>query len=320
MPKFWLNINKRVLSALVLIALLISAAILVYLFLPLTRRTASTHNVAVKQTTTSSQPKEETKFTFLAFGDSGNGSLQQKQIAKLLLSYNAPVTLHTGDNAYQSGTAEEVQKNVLEIYKDLFAKTHFYPSLGNHDYATKKAQPFLDAFELPGNERYYFFTYQNSLFIALDSNDPLNETPNQMLPWLEDTLKTNTVGKDWVIVYFHHPPYNSGLEHGNDLRVQTKIVPILEKYNVDLVLTGHEHSYQRTCPIRENKCVSEGIVYIVTGGGGGSLYKLGNPQWFTIKQDMVYHFVVGELSHCSLNLTAIDINSTEIDNYSKSKC
>ncbi len=319
MPKLSPKLKNPSLIIFSTILLLGAFSVLVNLFFPLATPKPEM-KVRAKQSTVSADLNKETKFDFLVFGDSGTGSVEQRKLANLMVNQNARLALHTGDVAYGEGTEGQVQTNVLEVYKELFAQTTFYPVLGNHDSLTNSGQPLLNAFTLPGNERYYSFAYGKNLFIALDTNDSLDASPNHMLPWLEDTLATQAVNKDWVVVYFHHPPYNSGTVHGSDQRVLKKIVPILEKYNVDIVFSGHEHSYQRTCPIRQNTCLQNGIVYIITGGGGAPLYKLGNPQWFTAKQERVYHFVSVELTSCQLTLKAIDINQALIDDYTKSKC
>ena len=84
------------------------------------------------------------EFTFISFGDSGNGSREQKSLAELITSQNPDVVIHNGDLAYNSGTYKEIENNVLSIYQELFIKTKFYPSLGNHDYLTENGKPFVD--------------------------------------------------------------------------------------------------------------------------------------------------------------------------------
>lgn len=263
---------------------------------------------------------KEVKSTFVAFGDSGTGSDEQKVLAKLMVNQNPDVTIHTGDLVYPRGGYEEMQKNVLDIYLELFEKTKFYPSLGNHDYLTENGQPFVETFSLPGNERYYYFHFKNALFIALDSNAPLDSEPNKMIPWLEKTLVRESKKAMWIFVYFHHPPFSTGAVHANDLRVQEKIVPILEKYKVDVTFSGHEHNYQRSCEILKNNCVEDGVMYIVSGGGGAPLYELGKPAWFTKKQVSRHHFVKGEVVGCRLTIKATGINENILDSVSISKC
>jgi len=259
------------------------------------------------------------KIKFLVFGDSGSGSNEQKILARLMEKESPDLILHTGDLAYERGTPMELKEKALFIYQKLFDQASFYPVLGNHDYLTQNGQPFLDIFKLPGNERYYFFSVGKNLFIALDSNALLDEAPNKMLSWLEQTLSRNVTSYQWVFVYFHHPAYSTG-SHGSDKRVQDKIVPILEKYSVDMVFSGHDHNYQRTCEIKQGKCENGGIVYLVTGGGGKSLYPVGRPDWFTKFQKSVYHFLSVKIENCRLTLETIDLNGAVFDKVEKAKC
>lgn len=257
------------------------------------------------------------KSTFIVFGDSGTGSSEQKQLAALMENYSPNVVIHTGDLAYPIGSFGSIQENVLEVYDKLFSKSSFYPSLGNHDYKTENGKPFVETFDLPGNERFYSFEIGKALFIALDSNKPLDENPSQMIPWLENLLSQTKI--KIRIIYFHHPPYSSG-PHGSEKRILDKLVPIFEKYKVDIVFSGHEHNYQRTCKILQGKCVENGTSYIVTGGGGAPLYKLGKELWFSKIQKSIHHFILGELGECQLNLKAIDINNNIFDKLIIDKC
>src|SRR3989344_2841602 len=217
------------------------------------------------QVATESAKPANNHFSFLVFGDSGSGSPEQKALAKLMAKEDFNFILHTGDLAYQSGSTAEIQANVLDIYKNLLQNHPFYPTIGNHDYGTANAQPYLDTWDLPrqtlneaDQERYYSFDIGNAHFISLDSNTPLNQTDEasntDMFDWLRaDLTKAKAKGAEWTIVYFHHPPFSSGKNHGEDKRVQEKLVPVFEEYGVDLVLGGHEHNYERTCRINLGK-------------------------------------------------------------------
>ena len=131
----------------------------------------------------------------------------------------------------------------------------FFPSLGNHDWYTTNAQPYLDYFTLPGNERYYNFVKGNVNFFVIDSdsNEPDGRDSNSVQAlWLKNALKNSS--SDFNIVYFHHPPYSLG-SHNSDtetelIQMRTNIVPILENKKVDLVLSGHSHSYERSMMIK----------------------------------------------------------------------
>ena len=97
----------------------------------------------------------------------------------------------------------------------------------------------------PGTEAYYSFDYGNIHFIVLDGNSRARPAGGPMLTWLEADLQATTA--DWVIAFWHHPPYSKGLLHDSDVEqreidMRENVLPILEAYGVDLVLTGHSHS------------------------------------------------------------------------------
>lgn len=172
------------------------------------------------------------------------------------------LVLMLGDNAYTSGTDAEYQAAVFDMYPQILRQTVLWPTLGNHDGITADSAtqtgPYYDIFTLPrqgqagglasGTEAYYAFDHGNIHFICLDSNETDRSPAGAMLTWLEQDLIAND--KDWVVAFWHHPPYSHG-SHNSDtetelVEMRRNVVPILEGYGVDLVLTGHSHSYERT--------------------------------------------------------------------------
>ncbi len=168
-----------------------------------------------------------------------------------------------GDNAYTDGTDAEYQKSVFDVHKDLLRQTFLWPAIGNHDTNQSSAPPdsipFLKIFSLPskgevgglssGSEKYYSFDHANIHFVCLDSMTAALRAPGSgMLTWLQADLTANT--RDWLVVYFHHPPYSKG-SHDSDtakeqMDMRANVLPILESHGVDLVLSGHSHSYERS--------------------------------------------------------------------------
>jgi acid phosphatase len=120
--------------------------------------------------------------------------------------------------------------------------------------------------------------------------------------WLEADLTANRL--PWTIVYGHRPPHSSG-EHGDDPGFLTFFVPLLEKHAVDLVLTGHDHHYERFRPIN-------GVTYVVTGGGGRGVRLIGS-QPLSAYAEPVIHLVAIEVENDRLTLHAIDGVGREFD-------
>ncbi len=270
-----------------------------------------------------------TAFRFLALGDSGQGSVAQRQIAARMIQEEVALVLHTGDIAYPDGTFSDFQARYFDIYRDLMKRVPIFPTPGNHEYHTRNAAPYLAMHSVPtegvpaaDRGRYYSFDWGNVHFVSLDSNAPLVNAVNgagRMLDWLENDLQRTR--RFWRVVYFHHAPYALG---GNDndpetreltAMVRQRVLPILEGYDVALVLTGHEHSYQRSWFIRNGTPFTEsgsGTLYITTGGGGGSLYPV-KPSAFLAFGESAYHYLRGEVQGSRLTLRAIRPDGREID-------
>ena len=107
-----------------------------------------------------------------------------------------------------------------------------------------------------GGKLYYTFTPKSNIrFFAFESTYP---EPEQ-IRWLEKELAASN--DDWKIVFFHHPLYSSGERHGSDFRLREVLEPLFLKYNVSVVLNGHDHFYERIKP-------QHGVYYFVSGSAG----------------------------------------------------
>jgi hypothetical protein len=169
------------------------------------------------------------------------------------------VWLMLGDNAYDFGRDEEYQSAVFDTYRSFLRDTLLWSTIGNHEtYATAGEPPYFDIFTLPkngeagglpsGTESYYSFDYANIHFVCLDSMRSSRRPGSPMLKWLADDLASTA--QMWIIAFWHHPPYSKG-SHNSDVEVELvemrqNVLPILEDAGVDLVLSGHSHSYERS--------------------------------------------------------------------------
>jgi Calcineurin-like phosphoesterase len=193
---------------------------------------------------------------FVVVGDTGTGTAQQDQLAKIMLQYRQAFpfefVLMMGDNMYGSDKAVDYKTKFENIYRPLLdQKVKFYAALGNHDDSNQR---FYEFFNMEGQE-YYRFTKGNVSFYALNSN----YMDKKQLDWLEEKLAADTSA--WKIAYFHHPPYSSGAAHGSDTKLREVVEPLFLKHGVNVVFTGHEHFYERIKP-------QKGIYYFISGSGG----------------------------------------------------
>ena len=121
---------------------------------------------------------------------------------------------------------------------------------GNHETYTAKRH-FNDAFYLPNEENdsgNYFFTYNNVLFIGLDSNASKSDEIAQHAEFVQNAIDEHGAEADWVIVGFHHAPFSQGTHYTDDdvVRLREELTPKLSDAGVDLVLSGHDHIYTRS--------------------------------------------------------------------------
>lgn len=208
---------------------------------------------------------------FAVLGDFGEAGSGEAAVARLVKSWQPEFILTTGDNNYPEGAADTIDANIGQYFQEFIApykgkygpgasENRFFPSLGNHDWMTPGAKPYFDYFELPGNERYYDFVRGAVHFFAIDSdfNEPDGITASsKQAAWLKQQLAKSTAR--WQVVYMHHPPYSSS-RHGSTPAAQWPY----KEWGTDLVLAGHDHSYERL--------LVDGLSYVVIGLGGRIIY------------------------------------------------
>jgi predicted MPP superfamily phosphohydrolase len=202
-------------------------------------------------------PNKDGSLKFSVLGDFGTGASSQYQLAdqmaKLHGRFHYQIVVLVGDNLYGSERPQDFQKKFEIPYKPLLdAGVKFYACLGNHD---AREQRYYKLFNMNGKLYYTFDPKPNVRFFFLESTYPVPE----QIQWVEQELKASS--NDWKIVVFHHPLYSSGERHGSDLRLREVLEPLFLKYNVSVVLNGHDHFYERVKP-------QKGIQYFVVGSGG----------------------------------------------------
>lgn len=202
-------------------------------------------------------PLKDKSVRFAVIGDSGTGEKDQYNVARQMEIYHQVVNFNfvimLGDNIYGRHEPRDFEQKFVVPYKPLLdAGVQFYASLGNHD--DPKLEPLYKPFNMNG-ERYYTFKKDDVQFFALDSN----YMDAQQLSWLEKNLRSSNA--HWKICYFHHPLYNEGKMHGPDLDLRNQLSPLIKNYGVNVVFSGHEHSYQRLKPV-------DNVYYFVQGDSG----------------------------------------------------
>ncbi|MHA1865701.1 MAG: metallophosphoesterase [Candidatus Heimdallarchaeaceae archaeon] len=201
---------------------------------------------------------------FVAWGDSRSLRDDRRKVIETVYYMQSDFSVFTGD-LVESGKERCQWYDWFADFYPLISNNPFMPILGNHE---KNHSNYYNMFELPEKEEYYSFDYGSVHFSALHTCAPYyGGTFDEQVTWLENDLSQVEEGK-WKVVLMHRPPFSSGSRYHNGeyQDVNETFVPIFEKYNVDLVFTGHEHFYER---LEKNN-----ITYVITGGAGAPIYKV----------------------------------------------
>ncbi|MFE1444015.1 purple acid phosphatase family protein [Streptomyces sp. NPDC058739] len=250
-------------------------------------------------------------FVFTAFGDQGVGDAAAA-VDQQLLREKPAFHLHAGDICYANvnGRGTTADGYDAAFWDQFFRQNEpvaqgvpWMVTTGNHDmeawYSPDGYGGQLARFSLPDNgfdprqaPGVYSFVYGNVGVVALDANDVSYEIPanlgyseGRQTAWLESTLRALRAAEevDFVVVYFHHCAYSTSA-HASDGGVRTAWLPLFARHQVDLVINGHNHVYERTDAIKDGAVgrrvpiggstdpSRDGTVYVTAGGGGRDPY------------------------------------------------
>lgn len=215
---------------------------------------------------------------FVAFGDCGSGTADQRAVAAALGAESLPpdFVMIVGDVVYAPYDATSYDTRFFAPYAALLPRVPFYALLGNHDYEFDRARPFFEVFGLPRNgpaglapESSYWLERAGAQLIVHDTNQSVATLRLQSLPW---QLALARRPATFRIVFQHHPLFSSGpsaAEAATPL-LRELLAPFYSANGVDLVFSGHDHFYERNRPIG-------GVSYVTSGAGGAGLYARAAP-------------------------------------------
>ncbi len=252
------------------------------------------------------------RFSFLAYGDTRtypeNHNRLAEQMYKLIKSNNTYQTfvVATGDIVANGDNEEDWDNQFFDPkYKGiqaLLANMPYMSAMGNHEGQGDLFQKYFPYDYNSDDVFYYSFDYGIAHFIIIDQFDDYSIGSKQYR-WIIDDLKRNK--SKWNIAVMHKPGYTAG-GHKNSKKVQRILQPIFKKYNIKLVLTGHNHYYSRA--------EVEGVTHITTGGGGAPLY-MPRKKKNIITIDRSFHFCKIDVSMDSLVISAIRSDGSQIEKF-----
>lgn len=237
---------------------------------------------------TAAKSANELSFKFAVYGDNrkgwgGGGHNVHTLLQQYMLKEGLSFVIHAGD-LVSKGNQETLWDNFFARGREFLQAMPFLPCKGNHDKSRNNRFATLWPIGTAG-KTYYAFEQGGAHFMAIDTT--INFRPGSaQYVFIRQTLESWR-GKSPIFAYLHHPPFSGG-KHGDNGWVQTHLVPLFVANGVDVVFSGHDHNYQRIGPI-------DGVLYIVTGGGGSPLYRVRpNPNIKAYK--VLHHYVLIEVA------------------------
>ena len=251
-----------------------------------------------------------------ASGSEGQGTIDDVNIAVDTYNWNktlemakkkdgdASFVLSVGDQIDYAAADEADTKNVREseyagfLYPSVLRNLPLASSIGNHE---SKGTDYKYHYNNPNTEDNlgatnsgsdYYFSYGDVLYIVLNSN---NRNAAEHSKLMEKAIKSAPNAK-WKVVAFHHDIYGSGQPHSDfdGANLRTIFAPLMDKYDIDVCLTGHDHSYARTYQIIDGTAIEygqdsatnpEGTLYIAAGSASGSkFYNLATQKQYYIAE------------------------------------
>jgi 3',5'-cyclic AMP phosphodiesterase CpdA len=179
----------------------------------------------------------------------------------------------TGD-LVGTGTDEGAWEAFFASAPELLATVPMIAAHGNHE---ANAINFYSLMAMPGDEESFGFDF-GALHQVVVNSDP--EHRDDVSAGIADFLDADlaaTGDARWTSVAMHRSLWSPSTAHGSDQTLRAAWGPILDAHQVDLVVSGHDHIFARTQPIRDEQVAEEGTIYLVTGGAGAPLYGLVDP-------------------------------------------
>jgi acid phosphatase type 7 len=273
-------------------------------------------------------PQPAEAFAFGIIGDTQRNPDITRRCADGLFALRPNVVIHCGDVVDDGFAKPQWVYDLFEPSARLFAHVPVHPVIGNHE---RDAHWYYDYFHLPAPEYWYTFAIGNAQFFMVDSNKDCAPGSEQYR-WLEAQLAASKA--TWKFTAHHHPCFSSDEDdYGDRWKGRPDepwvdgddnarhLVPLYEKYGVDIAFAGHIHSYERTWPLLGLSINQrQGVRYIVSGGGGGGLEQAG-PQraWYTLHVARGHHYCHAVVFDRTIQFKAYDAEGRLFDTFELTK-
>ncbi|MCB9760153.1 MAG: metallophosphoesterase family protein [Alphaproteobacteria bacterium] len=261
--------------------------------------------------TTPGAPGTFDTFRVAISGDSRGAYETWGQLLSAMDSHAPDFFLFSGDMV-EFGSTQSEWDAWFEASGDIFARKAFVAAHGNHEFL---AQHYFAQFAFPGNEEWFAIDYGDLLLLSLnDTVRDQEQIESEQVLYMEREL-SGTAAR-WKVAMHHQPVYSTCTRHGSHESLRDAWTPVWDTWNVDLVLAGHNHIYERSVPIRGGREIEGGTLYLVSGGAGAPLYEESEADWFGAVADPVVHYIVADFGPEGVDLVVRNLDGDVLDSFS----
>jgi acid phosphatase type 7 len=270
-------------------------------------------------------------FRFLVYGDNRTDDAAHAAVVRAMVASASSFLVNTGDMVEHGGSASQWQ-TFFDIEASLTRERPIFAVVGNHelvegagaDYVryfgpaelpkaivapapTITGVPLHDAGVLPLSldQLSGTFRWSNARFFMI--NGMVSYTSGPTRAWLDQVLAESDAepGLVWRIVVVHHGLRSSGPHGDNKLLQEANVADVLRAHKVDLVISGHDHIYERG--------FADGLSYLVSGGGGAPVYRIKKAEPTSRRYESVRHFVEASVSPAAIQFMATRPDGSTIE-------
>jgi len=244
-------------------------------------------------------------FRFVALGDTRNGHRVHRSLMEAIAIEEPDFVINSGD-LVETGGYKDQWDLFFNIEQPVIAKAPLFAAVGNHDNSQRRhfRRWFLLERWAQGN-RYYWHDWGDVRVICLDTEIEMRPGSAQyefLIGALEGAVENDRL----IVLSFHYPPYSSGA-HGPNPSLQKIFDELGPRYGIELILSGHDHNYERTKPI-------EGVTYIVAASGGAPIRRL-QPSWWSAAVRTEPHYVIFDVDRGNLIGRAVNLDGAVFDSF-----
>ena len=256
-------------------------------------------------------PDEPAPFRFVIYGDTRSDEAIHTRLAQSIRTEGADFLVHTGDLVSDGRDLERWQM-FFSIERDLLRDAPLVPVIGNHEIA-RPGSSGVDAFRRyvhvdatsPAPELDYTFGYGSVRFVVLNAFDDWTSASRRA--WLDVALTRARaeVPDGFVIVAMHWGMCSCGPHGANRAARAASLDDEFRRHHVDLVVSGHDHIFERG--------EDAGLRYLVSGGGGAPLYRRARVRPYAQAFASEHHYVRADVERDAIVFTAVRPDGTVLD-------